>query len=447
MVSSRVHLLFFAMIGAIVVWNVYAYAGVNWELLATKHYFAEQYYGGYAESILTQNGAPFTIQLESWPCLGYVTSSLTPNGEYYLFSLQADRLYTCGFLPSLVVRLLGGHIPLGTAIVATNFLFWAASIMLTYGAVRAWSKNRTAALMGAIIAAGYPIYGLMLQSWKTQDTGALLMLAWIYIDKAIWPRLSWIERAVLLTLTFTVTSLASGAAYYILVYIISWYLYAALFEAPARREACLTIVITLIALLIGKTASGAMMDHYHFVSMLSWYKVDQIVMDSLEFLRAALSGEDTSSLRFLHFKGFFFVTTMLPWFVSLWFKANPVIIIVPFVGLFFLPKLRPLAIAIPALFLMGHATAIVTGWMWYYAYSSAPATHLLIAATAVCLGLLFESKVSVGRPVSGVALLVAVYFFNASPAFNFKNFYTDNMVFLTDRRLYVYHDEDVIRYW
>src|SRR6185295_3769730 len=161
MVSSRVQLLFFMLIGAIIAWNLYAYLGVNWELLATKHYFAEHYYGGYADSVLTRNGALFTVQFESWPCLGYVRSSLMPNGDAYSFSLQADRLYTCGFLPSLVVRLLGGHIQLESAIVAINFLLWVASIMLTYAVVGAWSKNRTAALTGATIAAGYPIYGLM----------------------------------------------------------------------------------------------------------------------------------------------------------------------------------------------------------------------------------------------------------------------------------------------
>lgn len=447
MASSRVRLLLFAMIGAIVVWNLYAYVGVNWELLATKHYFAKHYYGGYAESVLTQNGPPFTVQIESWPCVTYVSSSLAPNGETYLFSLQADRLYSCGFLPSLVVRLLGGHIQLASAIVAINYLLWAALIMLTYGVVEAWSKNRTAALIGAVIAAGYPIYGLMLESWKTQDSGALLMLGWIYIDKTIWPRLGWIERAVLLSLTFTVTMLASGAAYFIFAYIICWYLYLALFEAPVRREACLTIAVTLFALLIAKVAISAMMNHYRIISMLSWYKVDQIPLDSLAFLRAALSGGDTSSLRFLNYPGFSFVTSVLLWLVSLWFKANPVIIVVPLVGLFFLRELRPLIIVIPALFLIGHAPTIITGWVWYYGYSSAPATHLLIAATAVCLGLLFESKLPVGRPVSTVALLVAVYFFNASPAFNFKNFYTNDPVYLTDRRLYVYHDDHVIRYW
>ncbi len=126
----------------------------------------------------------------------------------------------------------------------------------------------------------------MFASWKTQDAGPLLLLAWIYVDKAIWPRLSWTERAVLLGLTFTVTMLASGAAYYIFVYIIAWQLYLALFEASARREAIVTIIVTLFAFAIGKVASGAMMDHYHLISTLSLYKVDRIVPDSLAFLRA-----------------------------------------------------------------------------------------------------------------------------------------------------------------
>ncbi len=106
-----------------------------------------------------------------------------------------------------------------------------------------------------------------------------------------------------------------------------------------------------------------------------------------------MTGGDTSSLRFINYPGFSFVTSVLPWFVSLWFKANPVIIVVPLVGLFFLRQLRPLIFAIPALFLIGHAPAIITGWVWYYGYSSAPATHLLIVATALCLGLLFELEI------------------------------------------------------
>jgi hypothetical protein len=445
--DSRIRLVLCLSIGVVMAWTLYSYFGVNWEFLATKHYFANKYYGGYTQSVLRQNGDTFAVMMESFPCLDYVAASLAPNKVAYAFSLNVDRIYTCGFLPSLVMRLALGHIELGTAIVAVNFLLWIAAIALTYATVWAWSKSRTGALIGAVIAAGYPIYGLMFASWKTQDAGPLLLLAWIYVDKAIWPRLSWTERAVLLNLTFTVTMLASGAAYYIFVYIIAWQLYLALFEASARREACVTIIVTLLAIAIGKLASGAMMDRYHLISTLSLYKVDRIVPDSLAFLRAVLTGGDTSSLRFINYPGFSFVTSVLPWFVSLWFKANPVIVIVPLLALFFLRQLRPLIFAVPALFLIGHAPAIITGWVWYYGYSSAPATHLLIVATAVCLGLLFDSKLPIGRPVSATALLVAVYFFNASPAFNMRNFYTDEAGYPTDRRFYVYHDRDVIRYW
>jgi hypothetical protein len=445
--SSRVNLLLLALIGAVIAWNLHAYGGVNWELLASKHYFKDHYYGGYTDGVLSYNGEKFVVQSESRPCLDYVASSLKLNGETYPFSTNVDRIYTCGFLPSLIVRLAGGHIQLGTAIVAVNYLLWLASILVIYGVVSAWSKNRTAALIGAAIAAGYPIYGLTFQSWKTQDAGVLLMLVWIYVDKAIWPRLGWIERAVLLDLTLIVTMLASGAAYYIFVYIISWYLYLAVFESSARREACLTIVVALFAIAIAKVTSNALMNHYHLSSTLSVYKVDHILTDSIAYLRSALSGGDTSSLRFMNYPGFSFLSSVLPWFVSLCFKANPVIVVVPLIGLFFLRQLRPLILAVPALFLIGHAPAIIVGWVWYYGYSSAPASQLLIVATAICLGYLFDSKLPFGRPVSAIVLLLAIFFFNASPASNFRNFWNDDASYKTDRRLYVYHDDNVIRYW
>ena len=268
------------------------------------------------------------------------------------------------------MRLAFGHLELGTAIVVVNFLLWIAAIALTYAAVAAWSNNRTAALIGTVIAAGYPIYGLMFASWKTQDAGPLLLLAWIYVDKAIWPRLNWLERAVLLGLTFTVTMLASGAAYYIFVYIIAWQLYLALFEASARREAIVTIIVTLFALAIGKIASGAMMNHYQLISTLSLYKVDRIVPDSLAFLRAALTRWRYVFAPLLQLSGLLLcdLRAALVRF-ALRSRQIPSSSSSHWAGLFYLRQLRPLIFAIPALFLIGHAPAIITGWVWYYGYS------------------------------------------------------------------------------
>jgi hypothetical protein len=435
------------LIGAVMAWNLYVYLGVNWELLGTKHYFMWRYYGGYADSILGHGDAKFVVQRESFSCLGYVASSLTPYRETYLTSLNVDRLFTCGFLPSLVMRLAGGQLEIRSSIVAVNILFWIAAIALTYGAVAAWSKSRSAALIGAAIAAGYPVYGLMFASWKTQDAGALLLLAWIYVDKAIWPRLGWIERALLLDLTLSLTMLASGAGYYIFVYMISWSVFRVLFEPPSRRDAALTIFVTLCAFGIGKFASNALMTHYGLQSTLTVYRVDRMATDTLSILWALLSGSDTSSLRFMNYPGFSFLTQVLPWFIKLFLKANPIIVIVPLVGMFLVRELRALALIVPALFLVGHAPAIITGWTWYYGYSSAPATHLLIVGTAFCLGLHFDSKLAIVRAASTAALLAAIYFFNASPAFNFRNFFTDEPSYPIDRRLYVYHDDHVTRYW
>src|SRR5947208_8847481 len=82
-----------------------------------------------------------------------------------------------------------------------------------------WSFDQLTALAGAAIATGFPVYSLMFTSLKTQYAGATLFLGWLYIDRAIWPRLTAPERIVLLLVTFTVSMVTAGAAYFILAYI------------------------------------------------------------------------------------------------------------------------------------------------------------------------------------------------------------------------------------
>ncbi len=45
--DSRIRLALCLSIGVVMAWNLYSYVGINWEFLATKHYFARKYYGGY----------------------------------------------------------------------------------------------------------------------------------------------------------------------------------------------------------------------------------------------------------------------------------------------------------------------------------------------------------------------------------------------------------------
>jgi hypothetical protein len=92
--DSRVRLALCLSIGVVMAWTLYCYVGINWEFLATKHYFPHKYYGGYTQSVLRQNGVTFSVMLESFPCLDYVASSLVPGKISYPNSLNVDRIYT-----------------------------------------------------------------------------------------------------------------------------------------------------------------------------------------------------------------------------------------------------------------------------------------------------------------------------------------------------------------
>src|SRR5690349_9848439 len=94
----------------LIIWNVYAYLGVNWELLETKHYFDNYYYGGFTETVYDDGNGLTTFMEESTPCLSFVDSFLNKTGgagesKEYSQPHNVDRIFTCGFLPSLVARL------------------------------------------------------------------------------------------------------------------------------------------------------------------------------------------------------------------------------------------------------------------------------------------------------------------------------------------------------
>jgi hypothetical protein len=298
----------------------------------------------------------------------------------------------------------------------------------------------------------------MFTSLKTQYAGATLLLAWLYVDQAIWPRLNWMERGALLVVTFTVAILAGGAAYFILAYVVTCHVYRAVSDPPGRRDHLLTALLASLAFIVGKISNDALATHYQTASILAQLHLGDTLADSLAFIRTALSGGDTSGLKLLGFPGYTYFTFLLPWLAMNFVRANPIIVAVPLIGAFFIGELRILAALAAVLFVVGHAHVVLHGWTWYYGYSSAPAAHILIILTAICLGALYRSNRAYWRGVAVAAMLAAIYFFNADPAYNMKNFYSNGVqqegigvgardVFPADRKLYVYHDDDMIRYW
>src|SRR5438093_726710 len=282
----------FALIILLAAWNIVSYLGTDWELLFSKHCFnlpykeyAGNYYGGYAQTVFSDGDRIFAIHKEAFPSLNQVHSFLDTNDPVYDQNAQSvDRIYTSGFLPSLIARLGGGHVGLQTSIEVINILLWLASILLTYLVIRAWSFDQLTALAGAAIATGFPVYSLMFTSLKTQYAGATLFLGWLYIDRAIWPRLTAPERIVLLLVTFTVSMVTAGAAYFILAYITIRCLFMAAVTRSIRADQFFDLFAAIAAFVIGKLVNDMLVAHYHLQSTLTQYRLDKTVNETVDFL-------------------------------------------------------------------------------------------------------------------------------------------------------------------
>lgn len=428
-------------------WNMYSYLGVNWELLQTKHYFEGSYYGGFTNTVYDDGNGLTTFQAESVPCLNLVDSFLSKTGgaQQYSQPTDVDRIFTCGFVPSLVARLGFSKIRMTQSIEITNIIFWLGFVVLIALLVRLWFADGVTPLIGAAIAAGYPIHGLLTTSFKTQLAGADLLLAWVYIERTAYSRLGWMERGVVLVTAFTLTMLAAGAAYFIFAYMLLLAFYKALTEPEGRLDALLDITVACCAFAIGEVFIRVILRHYNTATSLQTYGLGGMFMESLHTLWVSLSGGDITGMRFLNYPGYSYFTSILPWFLWLFFQSNPVICVVSLIGGLMSRAMRIVFLLFPVLFVLGHAPVVVAGgWTYYYGYSSAPAAYLLILATALCIGALSNR----GARLTAVAIaLGTIAFFNIDPAFNFKNHYSNRDAIDITKHLYVYHDLSYVQYW
>ncbi len=64
----------------LVIWNAYSYLGVDWELLQSKHYFDNQYYGGFTSTVYDDGNGLTTFMAKSTPCLNLADSFLNKTG-------------------------------------------------------------------------------------------------------------------------------------------------------------------------------------------------------------------------------------------------------------------------------------------------------------------------------------------------------------------------------
>jgi hypothetical protein len=442
---SKLELTLLMAVLALIAWNFNREMGIDWEFMQTKHYFHKGYYGGYTHEILFDQGRTLVTSSESLPCLYQTYSFLSPTDSVYTGAYNVDRLYTCGFLPSLVERLSGGSITLRNAIYFSNILTWLAAILLSYLTAKAWFNNRLTGMVAAVLAAGYPVYPLLLDTLKAQSAGAAIFLGWVYIDKTVWPRIGWPERCLLLLCTFVATMLASGAAFYIFCYMVVRRLYLAAVERVEVRENIAALLVAIVTFGLAKLATNMLLQHYHIQSALAAYDVGRIARESLQFLSAAIHGEDVSQLRLLNHLGYSLFTAGVPRYVSSFVSGNPVVVVLPFIAVFTQSTCRSLLACVPVLFFVGLGYVVITGWDWYYGYGPAAAGHVLIILAAVSMASLLGDRRIPARLLGAVLLIAATYWFNSDWKFNMENFY-DNVPFARGH-LFVYHGPDVVQYW
>ncbi len=258
-------------------------------------------------------------------------------------------------MPSLVARLGFSKIRVTQSIEITNIAFWLGLIVFTALLVRLWFPDGVTPLIGAAIAAGYPLHGLLATSFKTQLAGADLFLIWVYIEKTVYSRLGWIERGVVLATMFTMTMLAAGAAYFIFAYMLVRALYKAVMEPERRLAALQEFVMTCGAFAIGAGLIGIILSHYDVGTSLQTYHTGGLIRHSLHFLWLSLSGGNTAGMKFLNYPGYSYLTSILPWFLWLFFQSNPAICVVSFIGAIMIRKMRIIFVLFPVLFVLGHA--------------------------------------------------------------------------------------------
>jgi hypothetical protein len=300
-------------------------------------------------------------------------------------------------------------------------------------------------MVAAVLAAGYPVYTLLLGTLKAQSGGAAIFLGWLYVDKTVWPKIGWPERCILLLCTFAATMLASGAAYYILLYIIVRRLYLAAIERAEVRENSLTLLAAITAFVLAKVVTNMLLQHYHLQSALAVYDLGRTARESLQFLRAAIHGEDVSQLRLLNHLGYSLFTIGIPRYVGAFVSANPVVVVLPFLAVFTRSTSRSLLACVPVVFFVGLGYVVITGWDYYYGYGTAAAGHILIILAAAAMASLLRAPRIPARLLGMVLLIAATYSFNADWKFNLENFYNNQT--LVRGHLFVYHGQDFVQYW
>jgi hypothetical protein len=436
-------------ITCLMVWDLWWYLGVDWDFLANKHYFEGNFYGGYSSVVNVENGKLIAYSQESYYCILHESKFLDPAVGPYIGGFNVDRMFTCGFLPSLVERLSFGTFNLRTSIIAVNIAQWLIVILFSGLIVYRLTQDRVAALCVAAIMAAYPIYPLMFTGMKTQPAGAAILLMWVYLDLTIWPRLNRAERAILLVATFLASMLAAGAAYFIFVYMVVRIGYAILTGQTDRREELISLLFAIAAFMIAKVAVDILLGHHRLVTWVSQYNLGDKLRESGLFLWRKLTGGDTTGMRFLSYPGFDIVTVLLPHMIKDFVRTNPVIVLVPLAAAVFMPRLRVLAIAACLLFIVGHGHIVITAWeaYLYYGYASAPASLLLVVGLGVCIAALLKRWPPVGPAAAAAAVLASIYFYSAHPGLNFKGFYHYYAYYPAEKHFFVYHDRDGIKYW
>lgn len=479
---KNIHILWFLLFLSIIS-NFILFSEYNYEILATKQYFSNNFYhGGYVAKIIDLGGDKDFFLLHSEAEMNFfnVYNFISKDKKVQLnFSVyggtSTDRLYI-PFLVSAITIASFGNLDVVQSYFILNITMWLLSIFLIYHITVLMLKDKTAALIASILLSSYPVFTLLFQSLKGQNGGVIFMLIGIFLHEkylfncdfgkrinigadigleietapskkserkfnlklSLFPE--YIEKFVMFTLIFFIGFYFSGGNLYFLLFLIGRYI------TGLRKDIWKPLIILAVSFIAAKYLTAKLNDRYclHFVSEL--FNLSKIIKDTLIYIAHLPSGAGTGmeQYSFLNYPGFKFFKVMFLILKNITL-TNPLLWILALAAVI-IKRANWKYLFIAIVLIGAHLGTFVTGWFFHYGYMSAGTLTILIIMSAFTIGACVKGP-SMFLKIIGYLLLLAalgVFMLDAIPGVRLQlnNFYGGNCGIYMNKKCLIYHYEN-----
>lgn len=397
------------LMGVIVgVFLSFARPNVDWEILATKHYWSAElgYYGGYAAQYFATPRGYRTPNVEGLcnysNMLALRETVPADRAQHPVKGFPGTERLATSFLVYALLHAPGETQDPWRAFWQANVLLWLLGVYLAYKVAALFFADRCSPWFAAIFVALYPALALTFGAIKQQPLGTIFLLLGMYLFEGHLIKAEFAFKAVALTAVMFLGQFADGGWCFLAAYVFlrAWWL-------PGRAKwATILCLGTAVGLSLLCFAALGRAYHMSSVTHALGFSFSGMFGESWRWLVAWIGGGDVSSLRFLNFPGFTFFSGFWPLICKGFLSVHAPLLIVAAAGLFLEPRTRMFTfLAVPMLF-VGNCGMIVTGWLYYYGYLAFPAAMMVIFAASGVLGSVAARKALVPRIA---ALAVAAY--------------------------------------